>query len=317
MTQQEIYELYVLQSKNVRKLKKVESNLVRTINNYLKKNDTFQVELNTKLYALVYCTLSEAQFIQIVNTPDGFLDTEIEKIKLEKSKNGLIKAWELLFDMAFDKVNVNWKSDIDLTARKNELQKIIDTYIKIPSELRNKIAHGQWDYALNRENTALNKIKTQELKSLTVVQIKIWSEIHQFLGLIVRDLIQSPKNGFHNNYWVDLVKLQQFIIDSNSWTMNKRIKTLRPVKQVKTCAYHNGISINVTDETTGAELKGVLLSVNDKTSLSDIDGVAEIIKIKQGTYNATVSLDGYVSQTLKVLIEIGTLVELDVKLAKV
>ncbi|PKP15952.1 MAG: hypothetical protein CVU06_15600 [Bacteroidetes bacterium HGW-Bacteroidetes-22] len=236
MTRQEIYDLYVLQSKNVRKLKKVEANLVRTINSYLRKNDKFQVELNTKLYALVYCTLSEAQFIQIVNTPDGFMDTEIEKIKAEKTRNGVVKAWELLFDMAFDKVNSNWKTNTDLLNRRNELQNIIDNYIKTPSELRNKIAHGQWDFALNRENTAENAPKTLELNNLTVIQITIWSEVHQFLGLIVRDLIQSPKSGFHRNYWINLVKLQQFITESSNWTINKRVATLRPVKQKNTCA---------------------------------------------------------------------------------
>lgn len=236
MTRQEIYDLYVLQSKNVRKLKKVEANLVRTINTYLRKKDSFQVELNTKLYALVYCTLSEAQFIQVVNTPDGFIDTEIEKIKTEKNRNGVVKAWELLFDMAFEKVHVNWNTNTDLLSRRSELQNIIDNYIKNPSELRNKIAHGQWDFALNRENTAENTVKTQELNDLTVIQISIWSEVHQYLGLIVRDLIQSPKNGFHRNYWTNLVALQQFITDSNSWTMSKRIATLRPVKQNNTCA---------------------------------------------------------------------------------
>lgn len=231
MTEQEIYDLYVLQSKNVRKLKKVESNVVRTINEYLKKNDEFQVELNTKLYALVYCTLSEAQFIQILNTPNGFLYTEIEKIKTEKTRNGVIKAWELLFDMAFDKVNSEWRENDDLKTRRNELKTITDEYIKKPSELRNKIAHGQWDFALNRENTKENESKTIELNELSVVQISIWSEVHQYLGLIVRDLIQSPKNGFHNKYWSNLTKLQSFLIKSSNWTIEKRLATFRPVKR--------------------------------------------------------------------------------------
>lgn len=229
MTEQEIFDLYVLQSKNVRKLKKVEGNLKRTINSYLKKNDSFQVELNTKLYALVYCTLSEAQFIQIVNTPNGFVDTEIENIKNEKKRNGVIKAWELLFDMAFYKVNVDWRNNSDLLGRREEIQQIIDTYIKKPSELRNKIAHGQWDFALNRENTKENEDKTLELEGLTVIQVSIWSEVHQFLGLIVRDLIQSPQKGFHNNYWNHLTKLNDFLIKSSSWTMDKRSEILRPV----------------------------------------------------------------------------------------
>lgn len=230
MTTKEIYDLYVLQSKNVRKLKKVESNLIRTINNYIRKNDVFQIDLNTKLYALIYCTLSEAQFIQIVNTPNGFKYTEIVKIKEEKSKNGVVKAWELLFDLAFTKVNANWETNADLFNRRRDLQTIIDKYIKVPSELRNKIAHGQWDYALNRDNTAENIRKTTELQKLNVIQISIWSKIHQFLGLIVRDLIQSPKVGFHKNYWIHLTKLQNYISKSNTWTMTRRISTLRPIK---------------------------------------------------------------------------------------
>lgn len=143
-----------------------------------------------------------------------------------------MKAWELLLDMAFDKVNVNWKKNSDLLKRRDEMQNIIDSYIKTPSELRNKIAHGQWDFALNRENTSENTSKTLEMNNLTVIDVTIWSEVHQFLGLIVRDLIQSPKRGFHRNYWKNFVKLKQFITESNNWTMSKRMAILRPVKKI-------------------------------------------------------------------------------------
>jgi len=93
MTEKEIYDLYVLQSKNVRKLKQVERNLIRTINTYIKKNDNFQVELNTKLYALVYSTLSEAQFIQIVNTPNL---TQLEKYLAKSSSWSIEKRIKTL-----------------------------------------------------------------------------------------------------------------------------------------------------------------------------------------------------------------------------
>jgi len=231
MTDTEIYDLYVLQSKNVRKLKKVESNLIRTINFHLNKNDAFQVELNTKLLALLYCTLSEAQFIQMVNTPKGFQYSEIEKIKNEKSRNGIVKAWEIMLDLAFEKVNSNWQENGDLNSRRIQLKGIIEKYIKEPSELRNKIAHGQWDIALNRENTKENVDKTNELRNLNVITITVWSNIHQFLGLMIRDLIQSPQVAFHNNYWSNLEKLNRFVIKSDNWTMAKRKDTLRPRKQ--------------------------------------------------------------------------------------
>jgi len=80
--------------------------------------------------------------------------------------------------------------------------------------------------------------------------------------------------------------------------------------------HHSGISINITDAETGADLEGAILAVNGKTATSDIDGMAEIIKINPGTYNMSVTLADYATQILKTVIEKGKVTELDVKMAK-
>lgn len=234
MTDEEIYDLYVLQSKNVRRLKQVQTNLVKDINFYLKKNNDFQVEIKSKLLALLYCTLSEAQFIQIVHTPDGFTSTEIETIKAAKKSN-IADSWTTMIDLAMDKVG-DWRNVSDLEARRNSLHKIISDFVTTPSILRNKIAHGQWEFALNRENTKENKDLTTDLNNLDVVMITKWFDVHQFLGLIIRDLIQSPKKGFHNNYWTNLTDLEQYLLTSSSWTLEtkKQKLQLKPIQNGKT-----------------------------------------------------------------------------------
>lgn len=230
MTDQEIYDLYVLQSKNVRRLKQVQANLVKDINFYLRKNNDFQVEIKTKLLALLHCTLSEAQFIQIVHTPDGFLSSEIAKIKAAKNSK-LEDGWQLMIDLAMDKVG-DWKNIKDLLERRNSLMKIISDYIISPSILRNKIAHGQWEFALNRENTKENEDLTTKLNDLNIVEVTKWFDIHQYMGLIIRDLVQSPKKGFHNNYWVNLTKLEEYLIRSKNWTLETKKAELKkkPIK---------------------------------------------------------------------------------------
>ena len=80
--------------------------------------------------------------------------------------------------------------------------------------------------------------------------------------------------------------------------------------------HHSGISICITDAETGADLEGAILAVNGKTSTSDIDGIAEIIKIMPGTYNMSVSLASYATQTTKIVIEKGRVTELEVKMDK-
>lgn len=234
MTDKEIYDLYVLQSKNVRRLKQVQASIVKDINFYIKKNDNFQVEIKSKLLALLYCTLSEAQFIQIVHTPDGFTSNEIEDIKKAKNNN-LESGWKTMIELAMDKVG-DWNNNADLLARRNSIWKIITDFILEQSIVRNKIAHGQWQFALNRENTKENPDLSAELNKLDVVTITKWFDIHQFLALIIRDLIQSPKIGFHNNYWTNLTNLEQYILTSNLWTFEtkKCNLLLKPIQLPKT-----------------------------------------------------------------------------------
>ena len=80
--------------------------------------------------------------------------------------------------------------------------------------------------------------------------------------------------------------------------------------------HHSGISVHVTDAATGDELQEAILSIGGKTATTDIDGDAEIIKITPDTYNATIALKDYQTQTVKVVIERSKLLEIDVKLVK-
>ncbi len=230
MTDKEIYDLYVLQSKNVRRLKQVQKNLMKDINFYLRKNNEFQVEIKTKLLALLHCTLSEAQFIQILHTPDGFTSSEIEKIKSAKNSK-LEDGWELMIDHAMDKVG-DWKNINDLLDKRNSLLEKIREYIISPSIIRNKIAHGQWEFALNRDNTKENAKLTEQLNQLNVVEISKWFDVHQYMGLIIRDLIQSPKKGFHNNYWINFTDLDEYLYKCKNWTMETKKAQLKmkPIK---------------------------------------------------------------------------------------
>jgi putative ubiquitin-RnfH superfamily antitoxin RatB of RatAB toxin-antitoxin module len=224
MNDREIYDLYILQSRNVRHLKKVMNNLFKDINKEFQRDDNeFQINSKTKIIALLYCALSEAQFLQIVYTPKGFTFSEIEQIK---NKRSIAESWELMIDLAMNKVG-NWNCNNDLFNRRNRIQEIIKTYIKNPQEIRNKIAHGQWIHALNSKSTKENVNTTTSINELNVVTITIWFIVHQYLAYIVRDLVQSPKRGFHHNYWVHLVELEEFLVKSKSWSIENKIDRIR------------------------------------------------------------------------------------------
>ncbi|OPB86643.1 hypothetical protein BAS06_15720 [Elizabethkingia miricola] len=223
MTDAEIKDIHILQSRNVRYLKKVQKNITMDINLSLVKNDQFQIGIKTKIYSLLYSALSEAQFTQILHTPFGFNHSEILKIQKQHS---LVESWNYMLDLALLKVG-DWNTNTDLKARREFLRETIKEYIEKPQELRNKIAHGQWIHALNSPNTKENTDTTNRILNLNIVTISIWFEIHQYLCFIIRDLIQSPQKGFHNNYWQNFSDLQTFIAKSTNWTLEKRVQSLK------------------------------------------------------------------------------------------
>ncbi|HEY4785796.1 MAG TPA: hypothetical protein VIH57_07095, partial [Bacteroidales bacterium] len=80
--------------------------------------------------------------------------------------------------------------------------------------------------------------------------------------------------------------------------------------------HHSGVVAVITDAITGGVLQGALLAVGSKTATSNIEGIAEIIKIKPGTYMAKISLAQYITQDIKVVIGRGKITKIEVKLAK-
>jgi hypothetical protein len=79
-TDEVINDIYILQSRNVRKLLKVKKSLLRDINRNSKLNNNSDVEIKTKMYSLLYSAWSEAQFVQILHTPKALFSRDIQDI---------------------------------------------------------------------------------------------------------------------------------------------------------------------------------------------------------------------------------------------
>ena len=56
------------------------------INKCLIKKDLFQLHVKTKYYAMLYSSVSESQFVQILYTPNGFRYSEIVEIKKQRKQ---------------------------------------------------------------------------------------------------------------------------------------------------------------------------------------------------------------------------------------
>jgi hypothetical protein len=75
---------------------------------------------------------------------------------------------------------------------------------------------------LNRQNTAKNDELTQAVLALDPVRVMKQKAIHQYFGYIVRDLVQSPLNGFHRHYWTNIVNLESYLARSKRWNLESK-----------------------------------------------------------------------------------------------
>lgn len=226
MDQNSRLNVFKAQTKNVQEIEKVRKQINRTINDALKRGDKIAVQALTKTMALVFCAWVEANFSKVIHTPNGFSLDEIQQIKKVYKENGLEKGWEKCVELGSLKASKNKNSNYVPNIRL-ELRRLIQDYIVEPSLLRNKIAHGQWTIALNRENSAENKDLTKSLASLDIVTISKWFKVHGHISLIIENLVESPNKAFHRDYWIEITELKEFIAVTEGWSLEQKVNKLK------------------------------------------------------------------------------------------
>lgn len=218
-------EVFQAQTANLRVLEQGWKHTKRGIHRDLLANNLPSAELQTKLLALIYCAWSEAAFSKLIHTPHCFELDEIRQIKAASEKGSIVTAWEKCVALALKKIqsrNGNYVPNV-----KQELNRFIKTYIEAPSQLRNKVAHGQWRITLNSKNTALNPDLTASLANIDLVKLDLLKEGCEGLCLIVESLIESPERAFHRDYWPLLCQVKERLANSSKFTLEAKIQLLK------------------------------------------------------------------------------------------
>lgn len=213
MDQLEQANIYKAQVKNVRAINTSVNHVRRSINDALCRNDTASVISFTRIYAIVFCTWSEANFLKIIHIPYGFLPDEVDQIKREK-RNSIADGWKKCVDLGLRHVDAQ-RGNFNPNARQ-KLHLMIDDHVFDPSLIRNKLTHGQWQVALNRKNTKVNNDLTEQINAIDIIKIDYWINGSKLLSDVIECLIESPRKAFMGDW-------HHFIVDKD--TQIKRFKS--------------------------------------------------------------------------------------------
>ena len=215
--------IFRAQTENVQSLKTAMRQVHRSINDALRANDQPRVGAFTKTYALLFCGWAEANFSKVLHTPYGFEIDEIEQVQAAKT-NGIAAAWKKCVQLGLRHLDAKRGSFKPNTQKK--LEEIIDRHVFDPSLLRNKLAHGQWVVALNRENVAVQNDLTAKISALDVVAISAWIDGHRLLADLIEHLIESPKKAFMRDWYQYVVDIENEMLESEQRTLKEHIRKL-------------------------------------------------------------------------------------------
>lgn len=227
MTYEESLEIYKAQTINVKALWEVKTQINRVINQAIRKKDFHLVESQSKILALIFSIWSEAYFSKTIHTPHGLDLADIEKVK-NSNKENVQKGWYKLLEISTAKATRDPKSKKNSIANiKLKLQRYLEEYIIEPSILRNKIAHGQIKFALNRENTKINIELTNKLNDLDAVTIGRYFEIYKYILEIIEYLIETPDKKFYDKYYPSIEELEDYIKKTSGYSIQQKIEILK------------------------------------------------------------------------------------------
>lgn len=216
--------IFQAQTRNVRELQATWAHLKRLLHRDLTLNNLSSAAALTRLLALTYCAWTEALFSKLIHTPYGFTCSEIESIKLAGSKN-VVAGWKACVKLGL--THVISPDPENLEKAKTTLNEFVKTYIQAPSELRNKIAHGQLVEALNSKSDGLNKKLTQEILGLDIVKLDRLRTGAAGLAEMIEMIIESPeKNGIEHFLKVNK-RLSAELKRMSSFTIEGKIALLK------------------------------------------------------------------------------------------
>lgn len=221
--------IYRASCENVKDLRKQRNRLKTLFNRAIKENNEADMQTLTKLYALLYSAFAEVSFLKLIHSPCAFEETEIQHIQAARN---LEEKWNKCSELAFQRINTSANLG-EIANKKRTLEKICKKYIITPSQIRNKVAHGQWVVCLNNDCTGVNTDITAKLQTVDFVQIDRLFEIYEKFQQCILDLMISPKTHYRDYYQI-ITALEQYIDLTENWSLEtKKNKILGSQKYLR------------------------------------------------------------------------------------
>ena len=200
-------DLYKYHTKNLQSVRRGLDMAGRAAKDSVSRGNEAEEESYTRVYALTLGIWAEARLAKLLHEPGGLTDLERNQIL---SFDQQIERWLQLVEHVFRKHYQVRRGTLSIStlphsawSRFDALCSILRDDLRSTITFRNKLAHGQWQYALNSRGDAIATVETAALRQDNILILQQKRQIIEHLTNAIHDLVVSKatfERDFDKNY---------------------------------------------------------------------------------------------------------------------
>lgn len=200
-------KLYQFHVANLQEIDRAMGRVARSLRAATSQGDEITVSSFMRLYALLLGAWAECRLRKLVYEPKGFDDSERDTIRAENTQ---LKRWQKAVEVAFRRQYKIPKAPITANvlplsahSRYVALSEMLARDLGSIIELRNKLAHGQWVYPLNKDGNDVAQEQMDALRVENLLSLQFKKRLLESLSAIITDLVVSKptfERDFDNHF---------------------------------------------------------------------------------------------------------------------
>ncbi|WP_335624384.1 hypothetical protein [Brevundimonas sp.] len=184
--------LYKAHVKNLRSVRLGIDHSYRYLKRSLASEDSSAASALLRVYMLLAGAWAEARLRKLIYEPSGFTIAEIDDIL---DHGNQLDRWKRAVELGFSK---RYSSTFPLTSQKigrtafyrlTDIISIINSDLKPLIEMRNKLAHGQWERPLTNNEKGFSTEYTRSLVSENALSAHYKLAIIEHISIVVHELV--------------------------------------------------------------------------------------------------------------------------------
>ena len=181
--------------------------IARTVRQSIAEGDANAQKAFLPLYMLLLGAWAESRLNKVLYEPQAFTDGERQQIKSGRTH---LDKWLNVVELGFRRHYHVPHAELSrmtlpfsAAARYSEIVNLLNTDLKVVIELRNKLAHGQWEYPLVTDGNDVSSDLKKLMLAENLLSLQFKKSLISAVLNIVNDLAVSPptfERDFDNHY---------------------------------------------------------------------------------------------------------------------